>query len=82
MGYTAPGDRPRYRILVTEVIEEDDDRVLLAGRDSSGERVTFHLRMTPKTSALISKVRRGEPVEAELQTTRSRVTPPDGSPNG
>lgn len=33
------------RIRVTEVVERDTDRVLLAGRDvATGGRVTFHLR--------------------------------------
>jgi hypothetical protein len=36
------------RVRVTEVIEEDSDRVLFAGMTDESKRVTFHIRRDPK----------------------------------
>lgn len=56
------------RLKVTKVIEEDVDRVLLAGTTPEGERRTFHIRKDEagQVDKLIGLVRDGEEVEVDL----------------
>ncbi len=55
------------RILVTGVIEKDQDRVLLAGT-RRGRRVTFHLRHDAegKTAELVKELEAGSQVWVDL----------------
>lgn len=57
------------RVIVTKIVEEDDDRVLLRGHDLGGSPLTFPLvygAFAEQTRAIVEQVRAGQRPTVEL----------------
>lgn len=57
------------RVIITTIVEEDDDRVLLRGHDIGGSQLTFPLvygAFAEQTRAIVEQVRAGGKPTVEL----------------
>jgi hypothetical protein len=56
-------------VTITEIVDEDDDRVLLRGRARSGAELTFPLvygAHASRTQAIVNEVRAGQKPSVNL----------------
>lgn len=54
------------RLTISDIIEEDDERVLFGAVDAQQNRKTFHLVKDKNVDEMIDRVERGERVDVDL----------------